>query len=55
MTTAYILIAIRLEERDLVVAFGDLYIEYRERTPMLIPRLSARRAAVVTKGQTSRW
>lgn len=39
MTTAYILIAIRLEERDLVDTFGDDYVAYRERTPMLVPRL----------------
>ena len=39
MTTAYILIAIQLEERDLVTAFGDDYVEYRRRTPMLVPRL----------------
>jgi methanethiol S-methyltransferase len=38
-TTAYILIAIRLEERDLVSAFGRVYVDYRARTPMLIPRL----------------
>jgi len=38
-TTAYILIAIRLEERDLVSAFGNVYLDYRARTPMLIPRL----------------
>ena len=43
-TTAYILIAIQLEERDLVSAFGDTYVEYRRSTPMLIPRLSRRRA-----------
>jgi protein-S-isoprenylcysteine O-methyltransferase Ste14 len=42
-TTAYILIAIRLEERDLVAAFGTVYVDYRARTPMLIPRLRARR------------
>jgi protein-S-isoprenylcysteine O-methyltransferase Ste14 len=44
-TTAYILIAIQLEEHDLVNAFGDRYVSYRRRTPMLIPRLSLRRAA----------
>jgi protein-S-isoprenylcysteine O-methyltransferase Ste14 len=44
-TTAYILIAIQLEERDLVAAFGDTYTEYRRNTPMLIPRLSRRREA----------
>src|SRR3984957_8476709 len=37
--TAYILIAIRWEERDLVTAFGNVYVDYRARTPMLIPRL----------------
>jgi protein-S-isoprenylcysteine O-methyltransferase Ste14 len=42
-TTAYILIAIQLEERDLVSAFGAVYVEYRARTPMLVPRLWPRR------------
>jgi methanethiol S-methyltransferase len=42
-TTAYILIAIRWEERDLAVAFGDVYIDYRDRTPMLVPRLRSGR------------
>ena len=37
-TTAYILIAIQLEERDLVDAFGERYLSYRRATPMLIPR-----------------
>src|SRR5690606_36077080 len=37
-TTAYILIAIQLEEHDLVKYFGDQYREYRSRTPILIPR-----------------
>ena len=43
MTTAYILVAIQLEERDLVDAFGQTYVDYRRRTPMLIPRLGAAR------------
>lgn len=38
-TTLYILIAIQLEERDLVAAHGDDYKLYRDRTPMLVPRL----------------
>lgn len=38
-TTVYILIAIQLEERDLVDAFGERYIAYRRTTPMLLPRL----------------
>ncbi len=36
-TTAYILIAIRLEERDLLAVHPE-YTGYRERVPMLIPR-----------------
>ena len=36
-TTAYILIAIQLEERDLVRAHGESYLAYRRRVPMLIP------------------
>jgi protein-S-isoprenylcysteine O-methyltransferase Ste14 len=38
MTSAYILIAIRWEERDLESAFGEAYVDYKRRTPMLIPR-----------------
>ena len=37
MTTAYILVAIQLEERDLTNHFGQQYREYKERVPMLIP------------------
>ena len=36
-TTAYMLVAIQLEERDLIDIHGKDYIEYRKRTPMLIP------------------
>lgn len=36
-TTAYILIAIQLEERDLVREHGDAYEAYRRSVPMLIP------------------
>jgi len=39
LTTAYILIAIRLEERDLVTHHGIDYEVYRRRTPMLVPNL----------------
>ncbi len=38
MTTAYILVAIRFEERDLVDAHGETYQRYREEVPMLVPR-----------------
>ena len=37
-TTAYILIAIRLEERDMVRAHGAKYEAYREQVSMLVPR-----------------
>lgn len=43
--TAYILIAIQLEEKDLIAAHGQSYVDYRNSTPMLIP--SARRGATV--------
>jgi methanethiol S-methyltransferase len=36
-TTAYILIGILLEERDLVSLFGDDYRRYRNRVAMLVP------------------
>ncbi len=39
VVTTYILIAITLEERDLVEVHGEAYVDYRRRTPMLIPRL----------------
>jgi protein-S-isoprenylcysteine O-methyltransferase Ste14 len=37
VTTAYILVGILLEERDLVDLFGDDYRRYRERVSMLVP------------------
>jgi len=36
-TTAYILIALRFEERDLVDALGTVYLDYRKQVPMLVP------------------
>ena len=36
-TTVYILIAIQIEERDLVAIHGETYEEYRRRVSMLLP------------------
>jgi protein-S-isoprenylcysteine O-methyltransferase Ste14 len=41
-TTLYILIAIQLEERDLIALFGERYRRYRREVAMLVP-LPARR------------
>ncbi|HEY7052112.1 MAG TPA: isoprenylcysteine carboxylmethyltransferase family protein [Mycobacterium sp.] len=42
-TTGYILIAVQLEERDLIRMFGGQYRDYRKRVPMLVPGYSRRR------------
>jgi protein-S-isoprenylcysteine O-methyltransferase Ste14 len=37
MTTAYILVALQLEERDLISFLGEEYTNYRKKVRMLIP------------------
>ena len=50
-TTAYILIAIVFEERDLVREHGPAYEVYRRRVPKIVPRLAPARP--VTAGSPS--
>lgn len=42
-TTAYVLIALQFEERDLRHALGEPYRAYSSRVPMLIPRVRPRK------------
>lgn len=37
VVTAYVLVALQLEERDLVAELGEAYVNYRKRVPMLLP------------------
>ena len=45
VTTIYILVAIQLEERDLIDAHGEEYQSYRQQVPMLIPFTNRRKSS----------
>jgi len=47
MTTAYILVAIQFEERDLVRAYGESYRKCREQASMLFPFTAAKEITIV--------
>jgi protein-S-isoprenylcysteine O-methyltransferase Ste14 len=45
--TAYMLLAVRVEERDLVAHFGERYLNYRSDVPMFVPRPASKPAPSV--------
>ncbi|MGH7604365.1 MAG: methanethiol S-methyltransferase [Gemmatimonadaceae bacterium] len=52
-TTGYILIAVQLEERDLVAVHGEEYLRYRREVPAFVPlskRAASARAEASTRG-----
>ncbi|WP_455388445.1 methanethiol S-methyltransferase [Petrachloros mirabilis] len=53
-TTGYILIAIQLEEGDLVRALGTTYADYRRQVPMLFPKVGRKDAVEQTLHQAAR-
>jgi hypothetical protein len=54
VTTAYILIAIQIEERELVSMHGEDYQSYGRRVPMLIPTADAAAGTAPLQGREGR-
>ena len=54
-TTAYILIALQLEERDLVCFHGEQYRAYRKRVGMLLPFPKPRQSEEAAKKSEVWW
>jgi protein-S-isoprenylcysteine O-methyltransferase Ste14 len=51
-TTVYVLVAIQLEEHDLIAHHGEAYRDYRERVPMVLPLPKGRPAAPISGNAT---
>jgi protein-S-isoprenylcysteine O-methyltransferase Ste14 len=47
--TGYILLALQIEEHDLMAALGARYADYRQRVPMLIPGVHKRRTDIMVE------
>jgi methanethiol S-methyltransferase len=51
--TAYILLASKIEERDLTNHFGRLYEDYRRRVPAFLPRIGRRKSNRIEPAEVS--
>ena len=54
VTTAYMVLAVFVEEKDLVDHFGDEYRDYQETTPKYVPRFGQRGTGLATPQAAAR-